>query len=58
MRNFSFPHETMPVQTDAEFVAMVKQAKADGIWNSTWINRLLAIAERKARWTWFFRKDA
>lgn len=47
MRDFLYPHETMPTGTDEEFVAMVDVATRTGHWTSTWMPRLVAIASRK-----------
>ena len=45
-RDFLYKHEEMNSETDAEFVAMCKQADRDGVWNSGWSKRLIEIAER------------
>lgn len=43
-RDFLYPHEEMPTNTDREFVAMVRQAERDGIYRSDWQRRLTEIA--------------
>lgn len=48
-RDFLYKHEQMPDETDEEFVAMVKMANREGRWLSSWMPRLIEIAERKEK---------
>lgn len=45
-RDFLYEFEMMPSKTDAEFVAMVKMATAEGNFFTSHMARLIAIAER------------
>lgn len=49
MRDFFYKYETMLCRTDEEFVAMVKQANREGVFNSSWTERMVEIAERKIK---------
>lgn len=46
MRDWAYEHESMPTETDEQFVAMVKKAASEGRFRSDWDKRLIEIAER------------
>jgi hypothetical protein len=48
-RDFLYEHERMPTETDEQFVAMVKMARIEGRWLSSWMQRLIEIAERATK---------
>lgn len=47
MRDWQFHHETMPTETDEQFLDMVAVATCEHTMSSAWMPRLVEIASRK-----------